>query len=104
MTRTASAARRESHCTIATRQKHHPEATGVRGSVYRKRQNPKSGGSIDRRLEKEFTGRPMRLDWCQCDWPGLLWLSGRLLADSSTLGGIPPRVIRAREMGFRPST
>ncbi len=30
--------------------------------------------------------------------------SGRLLADLSTLGGIPPKVIRARAMGFRPST
>jgi hypothetical protein len=57
MTRTAPAARRDSHCTLATRQKHHPEATGVRGSAYRKRQNPKSGGLIDRRLEKEFTGK-----------------------------------------------
>jgi hypothetical protein len=57
MTRTAPAARRDSHGTVATRQKHHPEATGVRGSVYRKRPNPKSGGLIDRRLEKEFTGK-----------------------------------------------
>ncbi len=87
MTRTASAARRESHCTIATRQKHHPEATGVRGSVYRKRQNPKSGGSIDRRLEKEFTGRPIQLAW-----------SSLVVQDLSTLGGIPPKVIRARAM------
>jgi hypothetical protein len=60
MTRTAPAARRDSHGTVATRQKHHPEATGVRGSVYRQRPNPKSGGLIDRRLEKEFTGRKRR--------------------------------------------